>query len=152
MITARGKSAVSVLDLRLQGGDHNRSMGLIIVRGGGVPAVCIRAKLRGSLLTVLWVSIRPTSIPALPPSSTPPFMPGGGVGLAWRVSFLSVFGAFCRCSAVQPPRGSWCLVGIGLWFCASWEIDARSFASFPAISLPVQSRPNFWYSLLGVPW
>ena len=35
MITARGKSAVSVLDLRLQGGDHNRSMGLIIVRGWG---------------------------------------------------------------------------------------------------------------------
>ena len=61
-------------------------------------------------LTVIWVSIRPTSIPALPPSSTPPFMPGGGVGLAWRVSIHSVFGAFCRCSAVPPPRGSWLLV------------------------------------------
>ena len=34
----------------------------------------------------------------------------GGVGLAWRVSFHSVLGAFCRSSAVPPPRGSWWLV------------------------------------------
>ena len=151
MITARGKNAVSVLDLRLQGGDHNRSMGLIIVRGWGRssglhPSQASRFIVDGdSGFDQAYLHPRPAAL--LHPSLHAPR--GCGVGLA---GFLSIcvwclLPLFC-CAA---PSGL-LVVGIGLWFCASWEIDARSFASFPAIPRPVQPRPYFWYSLLGVPW
>ena len=74
---------------------------------------------------------------------------GCGVGLAGFHSLCvwCLLPLFC-CAA---PSGL-LVVGVGLWLNASWEIDARSFASFPAISRPVQSRPNFWGLLLGVPF
>ena len=87
--------------------------GLMHTRGG-VPAVCIRATPRGSLLTVLWVSIRPTSSTALPPPSIPPFVPGGGVGLAWRVSGLAVSGTLLLPFCCAAPLGLW--VFGWLWF------------------------------------